>query len=38
VARFWPQLSHHPRYVAPRERGAGFADVAEAILSAQTSR
>jgi HAD superfamily hydrolase (TIGR01484 family) len=38
VARFWPQLSHHPRYVAPRERGAGFADVAEAILSAQAPR
>ena len=35
VARFWPQLSHHPRYVAPRERGAGFADVAEAVLAAQ---
>ena len=35
IARFWHQLAHHPRYVAPRERGQGFADVAEAVLSAR---
>ncbi|MFP8834884.1 HAD-IIB family hydrolase [Hydrogenophaga sp. XSHU_21] len=35
IARFWSQLSQHPRYVAPRERGAGFADVAAAVLAAR---
>lgn len=35
IARFWHQLAHHPRYVAPRERGQGFADVAEAVLTAR---
>lgn len=35
VARFWDLLSHHPRYVAPSERGAGFAEVVDAILEAQ---
>ncbi|PKO66073.1 MAG: HAD family hydrolase [Betaproteobacteria bacterium HGW-Betaproteobacteria-16] len=35
VARFWHLLSHHPRYVAPSERGAGFAEVVDAILEAQ---
>lgn len=35
IARFWAQLAHHPRYVAPRERGQGFADVAEAVLAAR---
>lgn len=35
VARFWSQLSHHPRHVAPRERGAGFADVVDAVLAAR---
>jgi len=38
VARFWHALSHHPRFVAPRERGAGFADVADAVLSARPTR
>ncbi|MGC4395062.1 HAD-IIB family hydrolase [Hydrogenophaga sp. T2] len=37
VARFWPQLSHHPRHVAPRERGAGFADVVDAVLAARAT-
>jgi len=32
VARFWGLLSHHPRYVTPSERGAGFAEVVNAIL------
>jgi HAD superfamily hydrolase (TIGR01484 family) len=36
VARFWAALSHHPRYVAQGERGAGFAEVANAVLEART--
>nr|WP_053843465.1 HAD-IIB family hydrolase [Paracidovorax avenae] len=32
VARFVPQLAHRPRYVTRAERGAGFAEVARAIL------
>ena len=35
VARFWAALSHHPRFVAQGERGAGFAEVAEAVLGAR---
>lgn len=35
VARFWDALSHHPRYVTQGERGAGFAEVAVAVLAAQ---
>jgi HAD superfamily hydrolase (TIGR01484 family) len=35
VARFWEALAHHPRYVAQGERGAGFAEVAAAVLEAQ---
>jgi HAD superfamily hydrolase (TIGR01484 family) len=35
VARFVPKLAHLPRYVAQGERGAGFAEVAAAILSAR---
>ena len=35
VARFWAALSHHPRFVAQGERGAGFAEVANAVLSAR---
>lgn len=35
VARFWAALSHRPRYVAPGERGQGFAEVASAVLSAR---
>ncbi|MEJ8847179.1 HAD-IIB family hydrolase [Variovorax rhizosphaerae] len=34
VRRFESALSHLPRYVAPSERGAGFAEVAAAILLA----
>ena len=33
IARFAPQLSHLPRYVTQGERGAGFAEVARAILA-----
>jgi len=35
IARFVPQLSHLPTYVTPSARGAGFAEVARAILEAQ---
>ena len=33
VARFVPQLQHLPRYVTQGERGAGFAELARAILA-----
>ncbi|MDA8453551.1 HAD-IIB family hydrolase [Acidovorax sp. GBBC 3334] len=32
IARFVPQLTHRPRFVTHAERGAGFAEVAQAIL------
>lgn len=35
IARFVPQLAHLPRYVTAGERGAGFAEVAAAILAAR---
>jgi HAD superfamily hydrolase (TIGR01484 family) len=35
VARFCDQLKHRPRYVTQGERGAGFAELAEAVLSAR---
>ena len=35
IARFLPQLSHLPTYVTPGERGAGFVQVAQAILAAR---
>jgi hypothetical protein len=35
VARFWSQLAQRPRYVAGGERGAGFAEVAQAVLGAR---
>ena len=35
VRRFEAALSHLPRYVALSERGAGFAEVAAAILQAR---
>ncbi|KQM80408.1 HAD-IIB family hydrolase [Xylophilus sp. Leaf220] len=35
VARFVPQLRHLPHYLTPAERGAGFAQVADAILQAR---
>jgi len=35
VARFVPQLRHLPRYVAQGERGAGFEQVAAAILASR---
>jgi hypothetical protein len=35
IRRFEPELTHLPRYVTPSERGAGFAEVAAAILQAR---
>jgi HAD superfamily hydrolase (TIGR01484 family) len=35
IARFLPELTHKPRYVTQRERGAGFAEVANALLAAR---
>lgn len=35
VARFWDVLSHRPRYVTKGERGAGFAEVVQAVLAAR---
>ncbi len=35
IARFVPQLAHLPRYVTQGERGAGFAELARAILAAR---
>jgi hydroxymethylpyrimidine pyrophosphatase-like HAD family hydrolase len=35
VARFVPKLAHLPRYVTQSERGAGFAEVARAVLAAR---
>ncbi len=37
VARFVPQLSHLPRYITPSERGAGFAEMVNALLAAKTA-
>ena len=36
IARFVPQLNHLPTYVTPSARGAGFAEVARAILEARS--
>jgi HAD superfamily hydrolase (TIGR01484 family) len=35
IAQFASQMQHLPRYVAPSERGAGFSEVARAILEAR---
>ncbi|MDQ7743719.1 HAD-IIB family hydrolase [Hydrogenophaga pseudoflava] len=37
IARFWDQLAQRPRYVTSGERGAGFAEVAQAVLAARTA-
>jgi HAD superfamily hydrolase (TIGR01484 family) len=37
VARFLPLLSHPPRYITPSERGAGFAEVVDALLAARAT-
>ena len=36
VRRFEAQLAHLPRYITHDERGAGFAEVARAVISAQS--
>ena len=33
IRQFAPQLKHLPRYIAPSERGAGFAEVAKLLIS-----
>jgi HAD superfamily hydrolase (TIGR01484 family) len=38
IRRFEAQLTHPPRYVTQGERGAGFAEVAKAVLAARTAR
>ena len=35
IRRFEPELAHKPRYVTLGERGAGFAEVARAVVSAR---
>ena len=35
IRRFEAELTHPPRYITPSERGAGFAEVARAILGAR---
>ena len=35
IRRFEAQLTHPPQYITPSERGAGFAEVADAILAAR---
>lgn len=35
IRRFEAELTHPPRYITPSERGAGFAEVARAILAAR---
>ena len=35
IARFLPELKHLPRYLCNQDRGAGFAEVARAILANQ---
>ena len=37
VRRFAPELAHKPSYITPSERGAGFAEVAAAILQARSA-
>jgi HAD superfamily hydrolase (TIGR01484 family) len=35
IRRFEAQLTHRPHYITPSERGAGFAEVARAVLAAR---
>lgn len=37
VRRFVAALQHRPRYITPSERGAGFAEVAKALLAARAA-
>jgi hydroxymethylpyrimidine pyrophosphatase-like HAD family hydrolase len=36
IRRFLPELVHLPRFVTEAERGAGFAEVVDALLAART--
>ena len=36
VTRFLPHLRHRPNYICEQERGAGFAEVAQAVIAART--
>ncbi|WP_298925768.1 HAD family hydrolase [uncultured Ramlibacter sp.] len=38
IRRFEAQLTHAPRYITPSERGEGFGEVVQALLSSQTGR
>jgi HAD superfamily hydrolase (TIGR01484 family) len=38
IRQFEAELTHAPRYITPSERGAGFAEVARAILDARRPR
>jgi hydroxymethylpyrimidine pyrophosphatase-like HAD family hydrolase len=35
IRRFLPELTHLPRYVTRQPRGAGFVEVAQAVLAAR---
>ena len=35
IRRFEAQLTHAPRWITPSERGAGFAEVARAVLASR---
>lgn len=37
IRRFEAELTHHPRYITPGERGAGFAEMARALLVAHAA-
>jgi hydroxymethylpyrimidine pyrophosphatase-like HAD family hydrolase len=37
IRHFESELTHLPRYITESERGAGFAEVAQAILQARTA-
>lgn len=37
IDRFWGQLAHLPRYVTQSARGAGFAELAQAVLAARSA-
>jgi HAD superfamily hydrolase (TIGR01484 family) len=38
VARFWHRLAHRPRYVTRNERGAGFAEVVQALQDGREAK
>jgi hypothetical protein len=38
IARFLDRLEHAPRYLCEQARGAGFAELASALLQARAAR